>query len=861
MRLYRLLLHLYPASFRHEYGKEMCAIFAEHRHRVTGVWSVLALWFETFFAILPSALRVHWDILQQDLKYALRTFLQSPGFALTAIFVSALGIGATTAAFSLTDHVLIRPLPYPESGHLVKLLEQTPNYQMELSPANYRDWKSMSTSFEAMGAYTGTSVNLVGDGEPERLEAATVTSDLLPLLGVPPLLGRYFLPEEDREGAPGTVILSYGLWQRRFGGERNVIGKKVLLDDEPHLVIGVMPIGFNFPNRTRVLWVPFRFGPGAYQDRNNNYLYGVARLRRGVSLEQAHTEMQVVTAQLEKQYPADNEKTRAAVFLMRDEFSDQARLLLMAVAAASACLLLIACTNLANLLLARALARRKELAVRAALGAGRERLARQLLTESLVLASCGGLLGVFLAIPALPLFARLVPNTLPIAEVPTVDLRVLAFAALVTLATGIGFGVAPALRLPADANSAGLREGGRTGIGGQKQRLRSALVVAEVMASVLLLASSGLLIRALWKIQAVDPGFRTEGVMTARTWLPWPKYAPTEKRNQFYDRVLAEVRALPGVTSAAYTSFLPMVMRGGIWPVSLDGQPVDRAGASSASSRFVTPGYFATMGIALRAGRTIQESDTQKSMFVAVVSESFGQKFLPGQDPIGRRFHFGDVERTIVGVVSDVRVRGLERSSEPQVYMPSRQVADGWFIFYAPKDLVFRSTTDPTAFAAAIRQIVQQADPQQPVSDVRTMEQIVEGETASRRVQLSVLGTFAGVAFALAAIGIYGLLSFAVSQRVQEIGVRVALGARRADILKLVLGNVARLACCGTALGILLALAAGRSLSALLAGVAPTDPLALSAAAGLALAMTLFGSLLPALRALRVDPAIALRNE
>jgi len=861
MRFYRLLLLLYPQSFRNEYGREMSGIFAEHQRRAHGWLPWLALWIETFFEMVPGALRVHADILQQDCKYAWRTFTQSPGFVMTAVLVSALGIGATTAAFSLADHVLIRPLPYPQSDRLVKLLEQTPNYQLELSPANYRDWKAMSTSFAAMGAYTSTSINLVGEGEPERLEGATVTADLLPLLGVQPLLGRTFLPEEDREGAPGTVVLSYGLWQRQFGGDRQVLSKTVRLDDQPYTVVGVMPKGFHFPSRTRELWITFHFGPGAYEDRNNNYIYGVARLRDGVSLEQARTEMRVVTAQLEKQYPADNEKTSAAVFLLRDELSSQARLLLLVLAGASACVLLIACTNLANLLLARALARRKELAVRAALGAGRERLARQLLTESLLLAAAGGALGVLLAIAALPLLAQLVPNTLPIAEIPAIDWRVLGFAAIVALATGIGFGVAPALRLPADAQAAGLREGGRTGIGGQKQRLRSTLVVAEVAASVLLLACSGLLIRAMWKLQAVDPGFRAASVMTARTWLPWPKYAPTERRHQFYSRVLEEVRALPGVTDAAYTSFLPMVMRGGIWPIALDGRPVDRGGANNASIRFVTPRYFAALGIPLLAGRDVLDSDTQQSTMAAVVSESFTKKFFPGQNPLGRHFVCGNVPRTIVGVAGDVRVRGLERSSEPQVYLPSRQVEDGWFIFYAPKDLVFRAASDPASFAPAIRQIVKRADPQQPVSDVRPMEAIVAAETASRRAQLTVLGTFAAVAFTLAAIGIYGLLSFSVSQRVQEIGVRVALGARRSDILKLVLGNLTVLAVLGTSLGVLLAMAAGRSLAALLVGVAPSDPPTMLAAAGLALVMTLAGSLLPALRALRVDPATALRNE
>ncbi len=861
MRFYRLLLHLYPASFRNEYGREMSTIFAEHRRRVRGAWAVTSLWLEAFAEIAHDAARVHWDLLRQDTKYALRTFAQSPGFALTALLISALGIGATTAVFSLADHVLLRPLPYPEAHRLMQLYQQTPLYQMELSPPNFRDWKAMSKSFSAMGAYTSVSMNFTGDGDPERLEGVQVTADVLPLVGVEPMLGRFFLPEEDRAGASGTVILSYGFWQRRFGGSRNVLGKAIRLGDEPYVIIGVMPSGFNFPRRGREFWLPFRFGQDAFEDRGNNYLQGVARLGPGVSVEQARAEMEVVTAQLEKQYPAENENTRAAVFPVRDAVSREARLMLGALAGASVCLLLIACSNLANLLLARALARRKEFAVRAALGAGRERLVRQLLTESFLLAFCGGALGVLLAITALPMLTALVPNSLPIAQVPAMDWRMFLFAGAFTLLTGIGFGVVPALRRPSENTLTDLGEGGRGGIGGQKQRVRALLVAAEVMSSVLLLACSGLLLRALWNVQGVDPGFRSAGVVTARTWLSWPKYASTMRRNQFYDRVLGEVRALPGVRSAAYTSFLPMVMRGGIWPVSLDGKPVNRGGEDSASARFVTPDFFATMSIPMRAGRGFLESDTQKAPGVAVVSESFVKHFLPGRDPLGRHFKFANVERTIVGVVGDVRVRGLERESEPQVYMSSRQVDDGWYVFYAPKDLVFRVAGDTTGFASALREIVRRVDPEQPISDIRTLDQIVETETTPRRVQLSVLGAFAAMALILAVIGIYGLLSFAVSQRTQEIGVRVALGARPSDVLRLVLGNTAVLALAGTGLGMLLSWAAGRTLASILAGVPPYDPPVLLGAAALAMVMTLVGSMLPALRALRVDPAIALRSE
>jgi predicted permease len=744
----------------------------------------------------------------------------------------------------------------------VKLWQDQRGYSLtELSPANYRDWKGMSTSFEAMAAYRGLSVNLVGEGDPERLDGASVTADLFPLLGARPARGRAFTAADDQEGAPGTLILSDGLWKRRFGGDPGVPGRKVILDDAPYTIIGVMPRAFNFPSRDAELWTAMRFAARDFEDRADCYLKGVARLKRGASLEQARADMRRVATQLEREYPKENARTGATVIRLRDEVSPQSRLLLAALFGAALCVLLIACTNLASLLLARALFRRRELAVRTALGAGRERLVRQQLTESLILAACGGVLGVALAATATPLLARLVPNSLPIAETPTVDLRVLLFAALTTCLTGIGFGVVPALRACRDPDASGLREGSRAGVGGHKERLRSVLVVAEVTVSVVLLVSSGLLIRALWRLQGVDPGFRAEGVLTLRTSLPTPKYEKTGRRKEFYSQVLAQVRELPGVTNAAYISFLPMATRGGIWVVEVPGQPEGPADASSASLRFVTPGFFAALGIPIRQGRDVSESDTRDSPFVAVVSESFVRRYWPVEDPLGRRFQIALQGRTLVGVVGDIRVRGLERASEPQVYLPYQQVPDGSLTWYAPKDLVVRSPADAGVLLPAIRRVIAKADPQQPISDVRTLADIVEGETAPRTVQVRVLGSFAAIAVLLAGLGIHGLLAFAVSNRAQEIGVRIALGARPADVLALILREGLLLAAAGTIVGVALAYTAGRALEALLAGVSPWDAATFSAAVALAVVMTLAGSLLPALRAVHVDPLTAIRAE
>jgi putative ABC transport system permease protein len=875
MRAYDLLLRLLPSSFRSEYADEMRAIFARRRRDAGGPVATLALWADAVRDIVACSSRVHLDVLRQDLRYIGRSLSRAPGFALTVVVVAALGVGATTAAFSITDHVLVRPLPFPAADRLVQLWQDqisAPGSRVELSPANFRDWQRTSTSFEAMGAFNRGSDNLVGDGEPERLESATLTAEVIPLLGTRPLLGRPFTPEEDREGAPGTLLLSYGLWQERFAADPGVLGRKLLLDDEPYLVIGVMPRGFHFPRRETRLWRPMRLERAAFERRDDLWLECVARLRPGLSLEEARAELRLVAAQLERQYPRENEGIGANVLKLRDQVSQQSRVLLQALFGAALGVLLIACTNLASLFLARALERRQELAVRTALGAGRERLMRQLLTESLLLATAGGALGVLLALAALPLVARLVPNALPIAETPPLDLRVLAFAALMTLVTAIGFGLGPALRSLGDRGAVSLREGARAGTSG-RERLRSLLVVSQVTISVVLLISSGLLIRALLSVQSIDPGFQPAGVLTLRTTLPTPKYQPLAARNGFHESVLAEVRTLPGVTSAAYTSFLPMVMTGGIWRIEAEGHAARPEEGRTASMRYVTPGYFTTLGIPIRRGRDVAETDTAAGLQVAVVSESFVERYWPGQNPIGRRFRFGLLgggaigmiggfqDRTVVGVVGDVKVRGLERRSEPQAYLPYRQQPENAMGFYTPQDLAVKYTGDPAALASALRRIVARADPQLPVADVRTLASIVETQTGPRRVQVRVLAAFAAVAVLLAGIGIHGLLAFTVASRSQEIGVRRALGARTSDVVSLVMRHAARLAALGVGLGLLLAYAAGQSLEALLAGVSPRDVPTFVAAAGVATLTALAGSLLPAWQATRVDPLKVIRVE
>jgi len=859
MRFYRALLRLYPAGYRAEYGEELVRAFAERGRERSGPLAPLLNGAAAISDVLPNAIAVHVDILRQDLRYTARSLRRAPGFAVTAILVVALGIGANTAAFSLADFVLLRPLSFPEPDRLVRLWQGAPGYgQMELSPANYRDWKAMTTStLSGMGAYWESAANLVGEGEPRRLQTARVTPDLLPLMRVPAFIGRLITPA-DSAGDP-TVVISHELWTTHFGSEAGVLGRTVRLDGTPHTVIGVMPPTFHFPTRDVDLWTPLVLTGADFEDRNDNYLDGIARLAPGATVAGARAELNRVAARLREQYPRENENTAAVVYSLQDGISDRSRVLVLALCGAALCILLLACANLASLLLVRGAGRTRELAVRTALGAGRERLVRQLITESVGLAALGGIVGVAIAWAALPLLAQLAPDSLPIGAQPTLDGRVLVFAAALIAVTGLAFGIAPAVRAGKGGAVGALRDGARTA-GGRRQRLRSALVILEVVGSIVLLVSSGLLVRAIWRIQSVQTGFSTVGVMTVRTALPLPKYEATAARERFYRRVLDDVRALPGVAAAAYVTGLPMAMGGGIWPVALASEEVLREASNTASLRYVTPGYFSTLRIPLRRGRDIDETDTGDRTYVAVVSESFAKRHWPDQDPIGRTFTFALSQRTVVGVVGDVRVRGLEQTSEPQAYIPSGQVADESIIGYIPKELVIRSGFPAEQWMPAVRRIIASVDPEQPISNVRPLGDIVGDETAPRRVQLRLLAILSGLALLIAGVGIHGLLSFTVSQRTHELGIRRALGAREGAMVAMVLREGLTLTVIGTVVGIGVALAVGRGMSALLFGVRPDDPQAIGVSVGLCLITALVGCLRPALRAARVDPMTALRE-
>ena len=859
MRFYRWLLRLYPEGFRAEYGEELCRVFAERAALAARPAAPLQNALAALADVLPNAIAVHAEILRQDVNFAARALRRTPGFAVTAILVVALGVGANTAVFSLADFVLVRPLPFADPGRLVKIWQATPGGgRNECSPANFRDWGALSTSFTGMAATTIRPANLAGMGEPREVQLALATPELFGVLGVVPALGHLFTVAD----AEGAIVLSDALWRSQFGADPAVIGRAVRLNGVPHTVVGVMPPSFRYPHGTIEAWAPLVLREENFDDRDDTYLEVVARLRHGVTLERARADMERVSGQLERQYPATNKDLRAWLITMRDEVGRGSRLLVLALCGAALCILVLACANLASLFLARGLYRAPELAVRAALGAGRERIARQLITESLGLAFAGGVVGVTAAAVGLPLLSRLVPEGLPLAGHATLDLRVLGFAMALVLVTGFAFGLGPALSASRTAPVAALGAGTRV-TRARTHRIRAGLILVEVVACVVLLVSAGLLIRTLDRLLALDPGFASGHVLAVRTPLPPNRYGITQRRLEFYRRVLDPVRALPGVRSAAYVTGLPMSMRGGIWKATVPGEPPALARENDVGMRYATPQYFSTLGIPLRLGRDLAESDARSAPSVAVVSESFVRRHWPGHDPLGHTFKLANEDRTVVGVVGDVRVRGLEQASEPQVYLPAAQVADSSIIGYTPKELVVRVADglEPTSLVPAIRRIVRAVDPEQPLARVRRLGDIVADDTAPRATQLRLLGALALIALLIAGLGIHGLLTFTVSMRERELGIRRALGAEAGRIVGLVMREGLALALVGIACGVALGYAAGRGMGALLVGVRPEDPLTLAAAGALCLATAAAGSLLPALRAARIDPMTALRSE
>src|SRR5581483_11728160 len=697
--------------------------------------------------------------LWHDLRFGLRTLLRKPGFACVAVLSLALGIGANTAIFSLVDAVLLRPLPFREPERLVMVWEDATRIGFPHNtpaPANYADWKAQNQVFEEMAALRWGSFNLTGDGEPEKIDSQGVTANFFSLLGVEPKQGRTFLPEEDQPGSSKVTVLGYGLWQRRFGGDPAVVGKDVLLDGQKYTVVGVMPAGFQFLSKEVGLWVPAAFSKEELTNRGSHYLTVVARMKPGVTLAQAKSDIAGIMQRINRDFPTHGFELGSVVIPLRDELAGNVRPALIVLLVAVGFVLLIACANIANLLLARSAARYREVAVRAALGAGRWRIARQLLTESVLLAVAGGAAGLVFAWWSFSFLRQLIPETMALSAGVKIDARIFGFTLALSVLTGIIFGLAPALQAAkVDLNEALKQGGGRTGSGSGHRRLRGALVVVEVALALVLLVGAGLLIKTFSRLRSMDIGIRPENVLTVRTTLPRGKYGELAKRAAFYQQVLERVRTLPGVTSAGYTTAVPLTWKGGTNGFIVEGK--ERLPGQDANHRQASPGYMETMGMTLREGRHFNEQDGPGAQPVAIINETMARQYWPGESAVGRRFKLGDNAPwlTVVGVVRDVKQMGLEAPSKAEMYFPCSQMDQFWA---APRDLVVRTGGDPMSLASAVRQAIWSVDRDQPVSNIRTMDDILGEEVVQRRIGMTLLAAFAALALLLASLGIYGVL-------------------------------------------------------------------------------------------------------
>src|SRR5438445_2205883 len=769
--------------------------------------------------------------LWQDLRYALRTLAKNPAFTSIAIVAIALGIGANTVIFSAVNAVLLRPLPFKNPEQLVMVWENATHLGFPKntpSPPNFIDWQRQNTVFTGMAAMSERSFNLTGVGEPDRLDGRRVSANLFDLLGVPALLGRTFVPDDDR---PGThvVLLSYSLWQRRFGSDSNVIGRAITLNGESYNVIGVMPRSVHLPaygNWNDKVWVPIAFTNEETTERGNHFLDVIARIKPGITLKQAQAEMETIAARLAKEYPRYNTRIGATVTPLHEEVVGDIRPALLVLLGAVGFVLLIACANVANLLLARAAVRQKEIALRLALGASRSRLTRQFLTESVLLATLGAAVGLIFAVAGLRILKTFIPDTISQADSIGIDARVLVFTALVALITGLIFGLAPAAQASNFNLNETLNEGGRGAAEGSKgARLRGLLVIAEVAVSLVLLIGAGLLINSFIHLRNLDPGFRTDHLLTAKIDLSEVKYPDQEHRTPFLDEVLRRVGALPGVQLAAIAGNLPLTYNGDSMYIAIEGipdPPTDQR--MDVIYRAIGPGYFSTMGIPLVRGRDFTDQDTTETSYTVVVSEKLAQHFWPGQNPIGKRLKPGDTTsdmpwREVIGVVKDVRQNDFLAAPKMQMYMSYRQLKS-----LAPNALVVRTGVEPMSLATALRNAVWAVDKDQPVSNIDTMEHIVAGAVARQRFSTMLLGVFATLALILAAVGIYGVMSYSVAQRTREIGIRMALGARRGDVLKMTVKQGLKLVVMGVAIGLVAAFVLTRVMASLLFGVSATDP-------------------------------------
>jgi len=803
----------------------------------------------------------------RDLRHGVRLWRKAPGFSAVALVALALGMGATSSIFSVVDAVLLKPLPFRDPQRLLVVWEGNPAQNLEkifVAPGNFLEWQEQSRGLESLAAIQDVHINLTGGPnghiDPEELMAERVSSSLFPLLGVQPVVGRAFLSGEDQPGRASYALLSYSLWQRRFGADRSIAGKAIRLRDQSYTVVGVLPAGFSVLRSNVDVWIPLGLDPHDVRTAGMRFLTVIARLNPGVEIGRAQAEMDVIGSRLEQANPALDRGWRPSLFPLREELVGNVQQALLVLLAAVGFLLSMACVNVANLLLARGAARRKEIAIRTALGAGRGRIVAQLLSESMLLALAGGALGLALAGAVVALVARLGPASIPRLAEARIDARLFLFALGVSAATGVLFGIAPAMQGSGANLNVALREGGRGGTTSRSGRkVRNALVAVELALAVVVLIGAGLLIRSFVRLRSADPGFQPAGLLTLRLPLAGGRNASPDRRVAFFQQVTDRVATLPGVRAVGAVNGLPLTGLGVGSNFAVDGRPAPAPEQRPMGLlRSVTCAYFRTMGIPLVAGRVFADSDTGQAPPAIIVNQTLARRFWPQGNPLGGRLvvdqNNGRVAE-IVGVVADVKPERIEDQDWPTIYNPYAQVP------VTTMTMVVRVARPPLSLASAVEREVHQLDPDQPVADIRSMEEVVDRAIAGARFNTALLGIFAELAFLLAAVGIYGVVSCDVSERTHEIGIRVALGAQPGDVLKLVLGQGARLAGYGIAAGLVLAFALTRLMASMLYAVKATDAYTFAAIPLLLGGVALAASYLPSRRALALDPVIALRDE
>jgi len=797
----------------------------------------------------------------QDLRFGVRMLMKKLGFTLIAVLTLALGIGANTAIFSVINTVLLGSLPYKEADRVVIVWATilSKSIEFDMAPSEYFDFRDRNGVFAQMAATQKTNINLTGNEEPLWLEGRSATASLFPLLGVAPLVGRTFTPEEDRANAR-VAVLSYSLWQSRFAGAREIVGREITLNSRAYTVIGVMPAEFQFPpplggHRPGEIWVPRSLETDS--DRVSHNLLAIARLKDGVTLQQAKAEMDRIARQRAQEEPRNNGDSGASLTPIREQVGRQLRPSLLVLAGAVGFVLLIACANVANLLLSLAASRQKEIAVRLALGASRFRIVRQLLVESLVLSGLGSGGGLLLAVWIGKAIRTLGATQIPRAEQISIDSRVLAFTLLLSFVTGLVFGLAPAWQASRTNLNESLKEGGRSAQAGSRQRLRNALIVAEVALSLILLVGAGLLIKSFWRLQQVEPGFDPRNLLSVEISLPHAKYGERAQSVAFYQQMLERVKALPGVKAAAIVNHPPFSGRRTHNPFQIEGraEPANPAELPGADYRTISPDYFQALNIPVLRGRAFTERDVADAPKVGIISQGCAERYWPGEDPLGRRIKAGGNWMTIVGVVGDVKQSGLDFAAAPHIYVPA------WQTPWLRVGLLARTAAEPSSLVSAVRHQIQTVDSNQPIYNVHTMEELIDESVSLRRLNLLLLSAFAYIALALAAVGIYGVIAYAVTQRTQEIGIRMALGAQKRDVLKLVLRQGLLLTLAGVAVGLLASFGLTRLMTRLLYEVSATDPLTFIVIAFLLIAVASLACWIPARRATKVDPLTALRHE